>query len=144
MVYDMVPFHVSCPKCGSSRVSLTRDRRARWGAHTDGQPVLGCANCGKTLYGDAATEEVARQQEKWDGQHATRLAKQLASAALHARRTSPAPIVPSTTRFLGLAPVAEITVEDLRAKLQSESNLVVLHPARPAGPAATTGSPRRR
>jgi len=103
----MSRFMPACPKCNSLRVSLTRDITSRWGSHMGGKPIFHCDTCGKQIYGDAAEAEVARQLAAYE-------AKQ---AEIAARRPP---------RFLDRSPVAGLSLESIRAKLRTESNVVAL------------------
>ena len=96
----MSTFSVRCPKCKSTRVSLTLDVSTRWGGYQSGQPVFDCQMCGKQLFGDAAKNEVAAQMAVW----------QAAEDEVAAARAP---------RFLSGTPVGRISASDIRAKLAS-------------------------
>lgn len=58
----MAEFVLRCPKCQSTRIEGRRDGQTRWGGYARaGTPMLQCGTCGKSLYGSAAEEEVAKQ-----------------------------------------------------------------------------------
>jgi hypothetical protein len=59
-------FRVRCPKCGSQRVDVTRDRSNGWANIAQaGVTWLHCGSCGKDLYAKVAEEEVEQQLAKW-------------------------------------------------------------------------------